>query len=275
VDVQLERVPAARLQGARRRARGRWFAFRRTRSGEVYLRWNGLVECLVAADGRRIRYRPLPGSSDAAMVDYVLGTVLSFSLVARGADPLHAATVLVNGRAVGFLGDSGAGKSTLAAAMLARGNPLLTDDLLALTNGGRGYLAHPGPRRIKLYPRAAHAILGPADGTPMNPATSKSIFALARGEVWPRPAPLAALYVLERAPGRERARSEPVTRAAAVIEIVRAAFNLLRTDRDRLVRQFTFASRLVATIPVRRLRVPRDLAALPGVCAVVEREVAS
>ena len=58
--------------------------------------------------------------------------MLSFSLLSLGYEPLHATAVVVDGEAVAFLGDCGYGKSTLGAAFLARGFPLLTDDVLAL-----------------------------------------------------------------------------------------------------------------------------------------------
>jgi len=45
-----------------------------------------------------------------------------------------------------------------------------------------------------------------------------------------------------------------------------AAFNLTVTDRGRLESQFTFATRLSSSVPVRRLTYPRRLAALPEVC---------
>ena len=271
--MRLVRVPASRFDQARRGAKGKWFAYRRTRRGDCYLRWKGLVECLVPADGREIWYRPLFGASDEALIDYVLGTVLSFSLVARGGEPLHAATVMVGGRAVGFLGDCGTGKSTLASAMLAGGYPLLTDDLLSLTNGGRGYVAHPGPTRIKLFPRVARALLARNDGSAMNLGTRKRVLSLAPQFASRRPAPLAALYVLKASAPRSAVRIERLTPAEALIEVVRGAFNLLRTDRDRLERQFAFATALAAAVPVRRLCVPRTLSALPTVCNAILRDL--
>jgi hypothetical protein len=274
-DVRLLRAPVRSFANARRGAVGTWFAYRRLRCGDVYLRWTGLVECVVAREGREVRYRAYSESSDEALVTYLLGQILSFALVARGSEPLHATTVLVDGRAVAFIGDCGTGKSTIAAAMLARGYPLLTDDLLSLTNGGARYMAHPGPGRIKLFPRVARALLGRADGAPMNARTVKRVLALPRELTSRRPAPLGALYVLQAAPPRSTVQVKRLTRAEALIEIVRAAFNLICTDRARLERQFAFASALADAVPVRRLRVPRSLSAIPAVCDAVLRDLRS
>ena len=52
--------------------------------------------------------------------------------------------------AVAFLGDSGFGKSSLAAYLLSAGDRLVTDDLLLLQES-EGFLAYPGPPRIKLF----------------------------------------------------------------------------------------------------------------------------
>jgi hypothetical protein len=272
-EVRIVRAPARSFAGARRGAIGTWFAWRRMRDGNFYLRWAGLVECVVTREGREIRYRGYSGASDEALTTYLLGQVLSFALIARGSEPLHATTVLVDDRAVAFLGDCGTGKSTIGAAMLARGYPLVTDDLLSLSNGGGRYVAHPGPGRIKLYPHLAHALLGRKDGTAMNMRTAKRVLALPWELTTHRPAPLGALYVLHAARRNSRVTVEPLTRAEALIEIVRATFNSICTDRTRLERQFAFATALAEAVPVRRLRVPRSLSALPSVCDAVLRDL--
>jgi len=81
-------------------------------------------------------------------------------LLKQGIEPLHCTAVVVNGGAVGFLGDCGYGKSSLAAAFLQAGYPLLTDDLLVLKEEGRHFLAYPSFPRIKLFPEMAEAFLG-------------------------------------------------------------------------------------------------------------------
>src|SRR5207244_7843154 len=126
-----------------------WFAYRRLGDGAEYVRWRGLFEFLVAADGGRIVCHPLAGATDDVLHTYLLGQVLSFALLKQGIEPLHATVVVVGGGAVGFLGDCGYGKSTTAAAFLQAGHRLLTDDQLVVSASGTGVLAHPGPSRIK------------------------------------------------------------------------------------------------------------------------------
>jgi hypothetical protein len=59
-----------------------------------------------------------------------------------------------------FLGDRGYGKSTLGAALLARGFPILTDDVVVVDVGGGQWTVHPGVPRIKLFPSVQRELLG-------------------------------------------------------------------------------------------------------------------
>jgi hypothetical protein len=272
--ASLGRQPVIRLEAARPRAFPRltgaapWFHYRRTAAGWSHLRWDRLFEFLVSPDGRAIRYRRLEEASAESFTTYLLGQVLSFSLLALGREPLHGTAVAVDGGAVGFLGDCGAGKSTLGAAMLARGFPLVTDDLMALDRRAEGYVVHPGPARIKLYPRAARLLPAARPGTALVPGTSKRVFPLGPVEAVRRAVPLRAFYVLGTARGAG-VRLEPVHGSAAFLDLVRAAFNVVVTGRDRLANQFRFVARLAGSVPVRRLRYPRSLASLDAVCDAI------
>jgi hypothetical protein len=177
----------------------------------------------------------------------------------------------VDGEAVAFLGNCGYGKSTLAAAMLARGFPVLTDDLIVLDADGPSWRVQAGVPRLKLFPSIARRLLGSdAGGTPMNPDTSKLVVPLTGARTVRQPVPLKAVYVLPGpgAPGRAstRVNIQPLCGSEAFIEVIRAAFNLIVTDRKRLSTQFAFAKRVASSVPLRRLRYPRKLSALPALC---------
>ena len=123
---------AASSEADRQAPGSQWAHYAALPDGAEYLRWTGLFEFLVSPDGRQISGRPLPGATPEAFHTYLLGQVLSHTLIKLGFEPLHATVVAVDGQAVGFLGDTGRGKSTLAAAFLSAGARLLTDDLLVL-----------------------------------------------------------------------------------------------------------------------------------------------
>jgi len=264
----------------RTRAAGRdWFTWRRLETGATYLRWTGLGEFLVSVDGLDITYHQLERATPESLSTYLLGQVLSFSLLALGVEPLHGTVVEIDGRAIAFLGDCGSGKSTLGAAFLRLGYPLLTDDLVTLQRTAAGYVAHPGMPRLKLFPGVARSVLGIERGGPrMNAGTSKRILPLGPGQVAHGPAPLRALYVLAgpRRAGRrtaERIGLERLSGGAALLATIRNSFNTIVTDRNRLARQFAFASALAAAVPVTRLSYPRTLSLLPAVCETVLADV--
>jgi hypothetical protein len=241
-----------------------WFEHRRLPGGATFVRWRGLFAFVISRDGRRIEWRRLPRASAAAFRSYLLSQVLSFALLARGREPLHASVVTGPGGAIGFLGSPGDGKSTLTAAFLRAGHRLVTDDLLALSRHGRGYRAELGVPRIKLYPRVARALLGRRHGTGsrMNPHTTKLVLPLPRARVAQRAVPLVALYVLAR--GRA-IRLRHLAPGEALLAIAGASFNTVHVDRRRLARQFAFAARLARAVPVARVSYPRRLGRLADV----------
>lgn len=257
-----------------------WFRCRRLPDGTTYVQWTGLFDFLISSDGRTIEYRQQEQVTVDSFSVYLLGQILSFSLLARGVESLHGTVVLVDGEAVAFLGDCGYGKSTLGAAMLARRFPVLTDDLVVLEERDGAWTVHPGMPRIKLFPAVARALLGSdAGGTPMNPGTSKLVFRLGAEQAARRPVPLKALYVLSEpsAPGTRGpagVRIEALSGRDAFLEVIRAAFNLLVLDPRRMANQFAFATRLAGSVPLRRLTYPRRLSALPAVCDALLADLA-
>ncbi len=276
-DVRLYAGSRTRFERARRQLAiaskpTDWFECRRLENGVTYLRWSGLFEFLIAADGRTIEYRRLRKATTESLTTYLLGQVLSFSLLSFGCDPLHATAVVIDGEAVAFLGDCGYGKSTLGAAFVARGYQILTDDVLALRPRDNRWMAYPGPRRLKLFPSVARKVLARAGGRLLNADTSKLVLPLSPGEATNRAVPVRALYVLRDPNARDsltRVRIAPLQGPNAFLEVTRSAFNLIHVDRARLENHFTMAAQLVSEVPLRRLAYPRKLDSLGAVCDAV------
>ena len=261
----------ARTEAGISRETGDWFAHARLPDGSHYLRWSGLFEFLISADGHRIACRALNGASGESFGTYLAGQVLSFALLKQGVEPLHATTVVIDGEAVAFLGDCGFGKSSLGAAFLQVGYPMLTDDLLVLKEKGNRFAAYPGPPRIKLFPEIARSLLGErVTGTPMNNRTSKLVIPLDRNQaVLPQGAfPLRAIYVL--VPPRSSSRSHKITirrlsPRRAFLALLKNSFNTVVVEPGRLKCQFMLATRLATRVPIASLSYPRALEQLPDV----------
>lgn len=103
----------------------------------------------------------------------LLGPVFSLLLHRQGLLVLHGSAVMIGGAAQVFLGDKGAGKSTTAAALIASGFPLVSDDVVAIERLPSGQLVvRPGYPAMKLdkhmfssFPSRSCAVLEPDDGS--------------------------------------------------------------------------------------------------------------
>jgi len=272
--LELRTAPASYFSGAQRELpteedSGSWYRFGRLLDHSSYVRWNGVGEFLVSARGHEITARQFDEATHESFQVYLLGQALSFALVKCGFEPLHATTVVVNGEAVVFLGESGFGKSSLAASFLAARHRMLTDDLLILKEFAGGFLAYPGPPRIKLFPKLARRFLGNAsNGIAMNSETQKLVLPLDRTLSSATPVPLKAIYAL--VPPREVFRKQPIrfetlSPRESFLELVKNTFNYRVVNSDRLERQFNETARVVSAMSVKKISYPRVLTQLPAV----------
>ena len=252
-----------------------WIHIHDIPGGWSYVRYDDLFDFLISPLGDRVYCRWLADVSMESFQSYALGRIFSFALVKKGYEPLHAATVVVNQKAVAFLGASTYGKSSLAACFVASGYPLLTDDVLRLEEQGNRFLAFPGPPRLKLFPRIARLYLGDASvGVPMNHLyrSRKFVFSLGPSQACAIPTPLRAIYVVtppRRVYRKQSIAIAPLPGVEALVSILTFTHNHELTGRERLARQLNAATRLAEMIPIRSLSYPRVLSSLPEVKAAV------
>jgi hypothetical protein len=264
VDALGEIIAGVELQG-----QSGWHKWAHLNNGSTYVRWNGLGEFWVSADGRQILCGRPPRASMESFEVYLLGQALSCALVNQGFEPLHGTAIIDQGEAIVFLGDSKFGKSTLAASFVAAGYPLLTDDLLLLHAKGRNLEAYPGPPRLKLFPKTAKRFFGAAAApVRMNPVTRKQIIPLTPEQTCSHPVTLRTIYVLagpDEMRRQRKVRIEPIIGREAFLALVANTFNSLIDDSARLRRQIIETARFLEAVPVKRLSFPRLLARLPDV----------
>jgi len=285
-DVAIHEAPPdyfthAVRQHPKERTAEDWFHRIALSDGSDYLRWAGLFEFLVSPDGRNIAYRALKHASQETFQTYLVSQALSFALIKQGLEPLHATVVMVEEQAVALLGTCGRGKSSLGAAFLQAGSRLLTDDLLVTSHvPGRPnvILAHPGPPRIKLFPKIAARLFGAGrSGAQMNPHTRKMILPLAHHEHCTNAVPLRACYVLQppiTRRGPTQVTIGPLSPRQACLELIANTFNTIITEPARLARQFAWAAQLASAVPVKSLSYPRRLAHIPAVVAAIHKDLA-
>src|SRR4029077_19399232 len=91
---------------------------------------------------------------------YLLGPVLGLLLRLRGATCLHASAVSIHGRAAAFVGSAGSGKSTTAAALARHGFPVVSDDIVALSESAGGFEVLPSYPYLSLWPEPVSTLYG-------------------------------------------------------------------------------------------------------------------
>lgn len=255
-----------------------FFSYVRGSDGARYLKWRDFLDALIEPDQHTIRAAPRDVEGARVIVDYLLPQVLSFPLIDLGLEPLHAAAVDIrDAGAIGFLGNSGAGKSSLAAACLAHGHHLLTDDLLAVVRTEAGWLVQPGPPQLKLLPATARAFRSDRGSSrAMNPFTRKRVFDISAAEHSASPRVLRALFVLRRV---ERAAADVaisrMSGTAALRALVQNTFNPHGATPARLQRQLTLYSNLLRDVSMYELRLRRGLDLLGAVIAELSGVVAA
>lgn len=238
--------------------------------GWLHLEYADGVAFTVRSDGARVGCAWPAGLSLDDAATYLTGPVMGLILRLRGATCLHASAVEVGGAAVLFCGPGGAGKSTTAAALVARGHALLSDDVSPLIESADGVLVQPGYPLVRLWPEAGRALYGE---TPLPRLTTGWDKRYRRVETFRgTPLPLRAVYVLA---GREEDRAprvEPLPAAEAVLNLLANVYMGWLPDAAARGRDLVRLGAVAARVRVARL-VPRDDPASIGeLCACIEAD---
>jgi hypothetical protein len=209
---------------------------------------------------------------------YLLGPVLGFVLRLRGVTCLHASAVVIDDYAVALAGSPGAGKSTTAAAFAQSGVPVLSDDIVALAESGDQFLVQPGYPRLNLWPDSSRMLVGEEGVLPrITPTWDKLYMPLDQGgrRFGAQPLPLRAIYVLgEREEHLEAPVIEEVTGSEALMTLVTNTYVNYLLDPAMRRRDFDVLSRVVAQMPIRRVRPAADPAKLYTLRDAIARDVA-
>jgi hypothetical protein len=148
---------------------------------------------------------------------FLVGQVLPFVALAAGLEVLHAGAVVLGGGAVALTGSSGAGKTSLVLELCRRGAEFLSDDVLAVEVSGNAPMAHPGSPAAGVKRHEAARLR--REGAPL---PGPALCADAREQVVPMqgasaPAPLQALFLLDRRAPAGRLRFEPAGDALTLL----------------------------------------------------------
>jgi hypothetical protein len=186
-------------------------------------------EFVISADGRRLLGAPGSGGLDAWQ-RLLVAQALPFAAVLQGLEVLHASAIAIGGEAVALAGGSGSGKTSLALELCRRGAGFLADDVLALELVDGALVGHPGAP-VAGVDRGEVERLGALAPRALAANDRERV---ARVPVCAGPAPLRALFFLDRRPdGSAVPRFEVAADAQMLLS---STFNLVLTGPQRLER---------------------------------------
>jgi hypothetical protein len=231
---------------------------------EADFRYPGAGRFLVRG-GDSVAVVPEPNVDLALLRLYVQGMIFAALLHQRGLFVLHGSIVHIDGCAIGFLGPVGAGKSTLAAGFHARGYAVAADDNAAIELHRSPPIVLPAFPSLKLYPAIASALgYNRAALRVMHGSQAKRAHSVASG-FDARPAPLRAVYVLDRGAASGIHRLPAVE---AVVEMIRHSVPT-RWGVAGDGRHLQMCSQLAAVLPAFRVRTFSSLDEIPSLVETI------
>lgn len=200
---------------------------------------------------------------------HLVGRVLATALYFDGLLPLHASAVETRDGVIAFLAPKGFGKSALALALTAAGARLVTDDTLPVEIGATSGTAPrtpprawPGVHSVRARDDAI-AAAGVARPETETREGKRIVSELGPERLMTRPAPLAALYLLDPVEGEDdpvaRVQLPPMLAALGTVAHVKIGRMLGTAAAKPMLER---AAAIAREVPVFRLHTPRDLARL-------------
>lgn len=256
---------------------GTWLRCTRTIEGYRF-NFPELADFLVDGSGGRVICLAQVETPPKTIRHLFLDQVLPLLLNLRGREALHASAIGVAGGACAFMGMSGQGKSTLAAAFQVAGHRILSDDCLVLKDDSDRVLVEPAYPGLRLWDDSRDFIFGESKPSqPVSHYNDKRRIATPEpnteiGETFE----LHGIYSLLRNVSDSQEREPAIERLSvrdALMELISFAFRLDLTDQAMILRQMHVLERVARRVPVKRLRLPDDLAAIPQARALILQDL--
>jgi hypothetical protein len=207
--------------------------------------------------------------AESMLAPSILGTCMAVILAQRNYLVLHASSVVVDGKAIAFIGNSGWGKSTLAATFHQQGYSVLTDDVLAIEFTESGPLVHPGFAQCKLLPDAASA-LGRNDLPPLYQQSYKLSYEFQEG-FQTTAVPLQRIYLLGKGEAHQIIPLSPQQAFIGLIQQTRAPESLI--DGTAQQRHLQQCAQLIQSVTCQHFIRKPGLADLPKLVSLVLEDV--
>ena len=238
------------------------------RRGDGYvLRIPHVGDFAVSSDGRSI---DIPAALPIDSGQHLLADLVLPLAISRQRDLLlHATTVhMPDVGALAIAGSSGRGKSSLAAALIAHGASVLSDDCTATTQVHDVPAALPGYPGIRLWPESL-TMLAPPGGLSDSLRSGKVRVGPPHVPFRGQPSDLGAILMLSKRHRGGGLKVRRISQRVAVVQLMRHAFIMDVTDRSQLARVFGALTSLVARVPILRIALEDDRSSLEAAAGSV------
>jgi len=249
-----------------------WASVRYQRSTEgdwyrVSYDYNGhIADFGISADGREIIVHAGDGEADAEVANLIEGPILARATRLAGRPCLHATALALDGRAIALMGPSGVGKSSLAWALIEQGCGLVSDDMVGITHGAEGPMAHPGRTCLRMWPDSVRRLgVGEGLAAVLFPTTTElaKIGVRDPGRGDRPPLPLHAVYRLSpRRADLRRAVIEDLPPGERLAELAANLHGMIAPGRTQRQSELALLAKVAAHTPIRSLTLPDDLGLL-------------
>lgn len=208
---------------------------------------------------------------------YLLGPVMGFTLRRRGRISMHASAFATVDGAVAISGAAGAGKSTTATAFARRGFPVLTDDMVPLSEEQGQFFALPTYPRMRLWSDSVETFYGSGEALPpLTPNWDKKALDLkVQGYHFESsPLPILAIYFLDYKPESRPTVVEGLHGQQALMALVNNTYVNYLLDAEMRAVEFELLGRMWERLPLRCLRLAEPRPRPDEVCALILDDLA-
>jgi len=239
------------------------------------------TEFVITASGNHV-WLAKSSNTHADQVQFnLIYTVLIFVLGLRGISCLHAAAIEAHGFGFALLGAERTGKSLVTASLAAQGYPVLTDDVLTLTEDGGRFLANSGYPWLCLRPDSIPLLSKDKDASNLvlsapwvyQDETFVTLELDQNGYTFrPCPVALARIYILQGLEDHTGAEIDSVAGGERLTALLPRAQGSRLWDRSAHTREFHRLGRLAASVPLRHVRFSADAGGLQQACVLLAQD---
>jgi hypothetical protein len=253
---------------------GPWLQLRRS-GDSLVLQFDGGGTFTLSSNGGVITVHIDDDGLTDTVTHLLIDQVLPLALGQRGRLVIHGSGVVLDGRAVAFVGPAGAGKSTLAGSLGRHGGIVIADDALVVEALAEAILIEPAYPAIRVWPDVLD-MLGAGNAQPsIDARAGKRLLGVNQGLSFVSTrARLERIYFVQPAPSDDIVIAR-LTDRDATIDLLSHTFVLDPSDRFRLARHFEQACEVVERTIVRTISFPRGRSYVDDVRREICRDLTS